>query len=203
MSVDLELRCPISTDLGFVRDLVRLCGHHSGLRDQRLGDLVLAVNEAVANVLDHGAAGLVTFRTAGEAITVEVLATAGRLSRDHLASAQLDRSGQRGFGLWVIQHLCDAVALEQTGLGSLLSLHMDRQPATAPGPPRAPGPRPRCYICDIAEGMDTHTKGLRTPHGHLFATRTVVRPREGLHNGADAGPSASARHERDRHRRRG
>jgi anti-sigma regulatory factor (Ser/Thr protein kinase) len=131
MQAEFELRCPISADLGFIRDLIRMYGHHSGLRDPRLDNLVLAVNEAVTNVLDHaGKGGLIIARTTSEAVTVDVLDTAGRLTDDHLTAARtLDQTATHGYGLWVIQHLCDAVHLEQTGLGSRLSLQMRLRPA--------------------------------------------------------------------------
>ncbi|MFC4112624.1 ATP-binding protein [Nonomuraea zeae] len=128
MQVVFELRCPISADLGFIRDLIRMHGHHSGLRDPRLDNLVLAVNEAVTNVLDHaGTAGLITARTTSESVTVEILDTAGRLTHGHLAAAhEIDGTATHGYGLWVIQRLCDVVHLEQTGHGSRLSLEMRR-----------------------------------------------------------------------------
>jgi anti-sigma regulatory factor (Ser/Thr protein kinase) len=125
MSVELELRCPVSADLGRIRDLVRSHGRLGGLRGERLDDLVLAVNEAVTNVLDHGgAAGLITARCDAGGFTVEVLDIAGRLTAEHVASARIDVTGSRGFGLWMIQKLCDEVTVERTGGGSLLRLHM-------------------------------------------------------------------------------
>ncbi|MCK2216104.1 ATP-binding protein [Actinomadura sp. ATCC 31491] len=132
MSMWFELRCPVSADLGFIRDLVEVCGRYAGLRGERLDELVLAVNEAVTNVLDHGGrAGLVTARGHGDGITVEVLDTAGLLTDEHLTSAVVDPTRGHGFGLWVIQHLCDEVTLEQTGLGSRLSLTVRRPAAEA------------------------------------------------------------------------
>ncbi|TMR13295.1 ATP-binding protein [Nonomuraea turkmeniaca] len=132
MSVQFELRCPVSADLAFIRDLVRVCGRYAGLTGERLDHLVLAVNEAVTNVLDHGgAAGSVTARGTQDGIIVEILDFAGRLSAGHLGGARVDPTGAHGFGLWVIQRLCDGVSLEQTGLGSLLSLHMNHDPATS------------------------------------------------------------------------
>jgi serine/threonine-protein kinase RsbW len=129
MTAEFELRCPVGFDLGFIRDLVRVHAARSGLGCERAEELVLAVNEAVTNVLDHGGrAGMITVRSHNEGITVQILDTAGRLTPDHLAAAEVDPTLSHRFGLWVIQHLCDAVTLEQTGLGSLLSLHMQRRP---------------------------------------------------------------------------
>ncbi|NRQ32427.1 ATP-binding protein [Nonomuraea sp. NN258] len=123
--MDFELRCPINPDLGHIRDLVRIHATHCGLSGDRAEDLALAVNEAVTNVLDHGGqAGLVTVRGHEHGVTVEILDVGGRLTAGHLLAAQLDPAGHHGFGLWVIQGLCDDVGLTQTGMGSLLSLHM-------------------------------------------------------------------------------
>ncbi|NUS05207.1 MAG: hypothetical protein HOV97_21915, partial [Nonomuraea sp.] len=57
-------------------------------------------------------------------VTVEILDTAGRRTQEHLATADVDPNASHGFGLWVIQQLCDSVALECTGLGSRLRLRM-------------------------------------------------------------------------------
>ncbi|MFI9593979.1 ATP-binding protein [Nonomuraea sp. NPDC052265] len=125
MHVELELRCPISADLAFIRDLVRVHGHHGGLSGERLEDLVLAVNEAVTNVLDHGgSAGLVTATRDAIGVCVEILDTAGRLTPDHLDAAGVDPTASHGFGLWVIRQLCDSVAVERTVVGSRLRLRM-------------------------------------------------------------------------------
>ncbi|MEV4172756.1 ATP-binding protein [Nonomuraea sp. NPDC049709] len=130
MSAEFELRCPVGPDLGYIRDLVRIHGQHHGLSGERLEDLVVTVNEAVTNVLDHGGrAGLVTARAHEHGITVEILDVGGRLTPEHLQAAHVDPTGTSGFGLWVIQHLCDQVTLEQTGLGSVLGLHFHGRPA--------------------------------------------------------------------------
>ncbi|GAA3697527.1 hypothetical protein GCM10022224_074270 [Nonomuraea antimicrobica] len=132
MVFDFELRCAITAELGLIRDLVRLHGRHSGLPGHRLEELVLAVNEAVTNVLDHGGgAGTVTARNTGGRIVVEVLDVADRLTHDHLAAAVVDPAGARGYGLWLIQHLCDGVELERTDSGSLLRLHVQMAPTAS------------------------------------------------------------------------
>ncbi|MFI6928305.1 ATP-binding protein [Nonomuraea spiralis] len=130
MTLQFELQCPISTDLALIRDLVRVHGRHCGLSDDRLEDLVVVVNEAVTNVLDHGGrTGMVTSRDTRDGVVVEVLDVAGRLTRAHLAAARLDPTASHGYGLWVIQHLCDEIVLEQTALGSLLTMCLRRRRA--------------------------------------------------------------------------
>ncbi|MGW0810617.1 ATP-binding protein [Nonomuraea sp. NPDC002799] len=138
--MEFELRCPISADLELMRGLVRAHAHRGGLRDERLEDLVIAVNEAVTNVLDHGAAvGMVIVRSGADAIVVDIVDFAGRLSDEHLAAAKVDPTSSGGFGLWVIQHLCDHVELEQSEQGSRLRLRMchhstgDCRPCPGPG----------------------------------------------------------------------
>ncbi|MEV0237702.1 ATP-binding protein [Nonomuraea sp. NPDC050786] len=125
-----ELRCPISPDLRYIRELVRIHGEHHGLNGEQLEDLVLVVNEAVTNVLDHGGkAGRVTARGHGHGVILEILDVGGRLTPEHLAAATVDPTASHGFGLWVIQHLCDDVTLEDTASGSVLSLHFRGRPA--------------------------------------------------------------------------
>ncbi|GIH92214.1 ATP-binding protein [Planobispora siamensis] len=136
MSV-FELRCPIDPDLGYLRELVRLHGGHNGLTGERLEDLVLAVNEALTNVFDHGGrSGLIIARGHAEGVTVEICDVGGRLTAEHLAAAHLNPAGTSGFGLWVIQHLCDEVTLAHSGQGSVLGLHMHGH--LAPVIPSAP-----------------------------------------------------------------
>ncbi|MEV4575869.1 ATP-binding protein [Nonomuraea jabiensis] len=129
--MNFELHCPISPDLGYIRDLVRVHGEHHGLDDEQLDGLVLAVNEAVTNVFDHGGqAGLITTRGHDDGVIVEILDVGGRLTPEHLAAATVDATGSRGFGLWVIQRLCDEVTLEDNGSGSLLTLFFRGRRAT-------------------------------------------------------------------------
>lgn len=139
MGMEPELRCPISTDLDAIRGLVRDHAGRGGLSGERLDNFVLAVNEAVTNVLDHGGGtGTVVARTDAGGVMVEIADEAGRLSAAHLAAAEHGRahSAGFGFGLWLIQHLCDRVELDQSPRGSRLRLHMsvrtahDRQPGT-------------------------------------------------------------------------
>ncbi|WP_049566285.1 ATP-binding protein [Nonomuraea sp. SBT364] len=127
MSVGSRLHCAISYDLGGIRERVRGYARRAGLDGDRLNDLVLAVNEAVTNVLDHGGgAGVVTAAREGSGIIVEIVDTAGVLAPRHLSAA---RSGiptrSRGIGLWLIQRLCDGVTLDHPQGRSRLRLRMN------------------------------------------------------------------------------
>ncbi|GGS92046.1 ATP-binding protein [Nonomuraea spiralis] len=127
MHVPFHLRCTITNNLALTRDLVRVYARHAGLSGTRLDHLVLAVNEAAANVLEHGGArGTVTAYTDAAVLTVEVCDTAGRLRPEHLADARLTRpsASARQLGLWLIHHLCDEVGLDHPQGGSRLRLSM-------------------------------------------------------------------------------
>ena len=51
---DLEVTVPTRADhLAQLRGLIRTFGRHSGAGDRRLDDIVLALNEACANVIVH------------------------------------------------------------------------------------------------------------------------------------------------------
>ncbi|MEV0622032.1 ATP-binding protein [Nonomuraea sp. NPDC050404] len=130
MKPNYELRCSITANLEAIRGLVRRHARCGGLRGERLDDLVLAVNEAVTNVLDHAhGTGTVTLRSSGDGIAVDIEDHAGRLTSDHLAKAEIDPIGSHGYGLWVIQDLCDRVEVQQNEKGSRLRLHMSRYAA--------------------------------------------------------------------------
>ncbi|MEV4395317.1 ATP-binding protein [Nonomuraea sp. NPDC049607] len=130
------LRCPINADLGRLRDVVHAYADAGGLRGERLEDLVLAVNEAVTNVLDHGGgAGTLTLHARPGAVLVQIEDTSGQLTREHLDAAEIDPTAMRGHGLWIIQRLCDGVHLQRTSRGALLTLTMN-----TPRTPHTPGP---------------------------------------------------------------
>lgn len=138
MSTDdlFELRCEITRDLGALRTLVRDYAAVAGLSDTRLEDLIVAVNEAAADVLEHGGGtGSVLARRDAGGVWVDVLDTAGTLSAEH-PSGRPRPLGRRGYGLWLVRRLCDEVLLDHPGGRSRLRLHM-RSPA-APDRPEEP-----------------------------------------------------------------
>ncbi|GAA1725473.1 ATP-binding protein [Nonomuraea bangladeshensis] len=138
---------PIDADLAGTRQAVRGFAQEAGLAGERLQNLVLAVNEAVTNVLDHGAGtGSVHLSRADHGVRVQIVDPAGRLR-----PADLDRSPPwpptHGMGLWVIRQVCDEVRLDHPEGHSRLELFMAYRPVAAPvadTPPhdtRQPTPR--------------------------------------------------------------
>ncbi|NUR85636.1 MAG: ATP-binding protein [Nonomuraea sp.] len=127
MHPPFHLRCTVTGNLALTRDLIRVYGRHAGLSGARLDHLVLAVNEAAANVLEHGGGrGTVTAYTDAAVLTVEVCDEAGRLRPEHLAAARVPAApgSSRRLGLWLIQHLCDEVGLDHPQGRSRLRLRI-------------------------------------------------------------------------------
>lgn len=128
-----QCRRPISDDLTGLR---RHLYHHTdqaGLAGTRRDDMVLAANEAVINVLEHGGAnGTVSIRHDARALTVEVVDTAGRLRPEHARRERPGPGAARGFGLWLMGHLCDEFTIDQTEEGSRVRLRMYLHPMYAP-----------------------------------------------------------------------
>lgn len=124
---------PISRDLAGLRELVSRHAEQAGLSPQCAGDLALAANEAVTNVLDHaGGRGWVRIWADDGFLTVEVIDLAGRLG----PGAGLDeppKAGPRGYGLWVMRRLCDDLVITQKSGSSQVRLRMRRpRPAGTP-----------------------------------------------------------------------
>lgn len=97
----------------------------------RLDDLIVAVNEAAANVLEHGGgAGSVLGHRDTDGVWLQVLDTAGTLTAEHLRGRPGPHS-RRGYGLRLAHRLCDPVLLDHPDGRSRLRLYVRYQ--AAPG----------------------------------------------------------------------
>ncbi|WP_043633818.1 ATP-binding protein [Nonomuraea candida] len=127
MQAPIRLDCSITYNLGLIRDLIRVYARHAGLRGARTDHLVIAVNEAVTNVLDHGGSGTVTAYTIPTSVIVEICDRAGRLRAEHLTAADplpAPPADPERLGLWLIRRLCDEVSLDHPHGHSRLRLRM-------------------------------------------------------------------------------
>ena len=112
-------------DLQPVRELTRRKAARAWLSADRAADLVIAVSEVAANTLAHTSSGgiLHIWQTSTELICQ--LHDQGWIS-DPLAGRRnnpFDRPG--GYGLWVVNHLCDLVQTRTSpGSGTTTRLHM-------------------------------------------------------------------------------
>jgi anti-sigma regulatory factor (Ser/Thr protein kinase) len=141
-------RWPISNDLtGLRRHLYHHAGR-AGLAGERRDDLVLAANEAIVNVLEHGGAiGTVIIRYDTQALTVDIVDAAGRLRAEHAPHERPGPSAVRGFGLWLMSHLCDEFTIDQADAGSPAS----GSGCTCTRPPPRPGKRRQFWASSLAK----------------------------------------------------
>ncbi|WP_203988461.1 ATP-binding protein [Sphaerisporangium rufum] len=103
---------PITDDLSALRHRVRDYAFEAGLDGIPLQDLVLAVNEAAANVLDHAyGKGHVQAWHDDRQVTVEVHDCLGELRPAHAAAGDPGAATLRGRGLWLMHQLCDEVEI--------------------------------------------------------------------------------------------
>ncbi|MEV0143727.1 MULTISPECIES: ATP-binding protein [unclassified Nonomuraea] len=133
-----QLRCPITEDLSRLRELVTAFAADAGLGGDRLDDLVLAVNEAADNVLEHGGGtGTLVAGTDAAGIWVDVIDMAGTLTGEHVrrGAHATPTVAYRGFGLWLMHRLCDEVTLDHLDDRSRLRLRMRHPAAGGNGAP--------------------------------------------------------------------
>jgi len=120
-SMSLELN-----NLFLVRDRVARAAMAHGLDDGRASDLVLSVNELAGNSLRHGGgAGTLRIWTQGRALICEITDT-GRIDKPLVGRERPTTDQERGFGLWLVNQLCDLVQLRTFDTGSVVRLHMAR-----------------------------------------------------------------------------
>ncbi|MFG1679371.1 ATP-binding protein [Nonomuraea sp. NPDC049269] len=100
-------------DLGRARGAaLRLADEH-GLRGERAADLVIVVNEAVANVLIHGGGrGRLRLWREGVSLLCEVRDSGPGLPSRYLAKTDPPAPATRGhWGIWMMRRLADRVAI--------------------------------------------------------------------------------------------
>jgi len=125
MHTDQRDHWPISTDLIGLRRYLHHYMSQVGLAGTRRDDLLLAANEAVINVLEHGdAAGSVSVWHDEADLVVDVVDDAGRLSPEQANRSRPAPGSVRGFGLWLMGRLCDEFTIYQSGGRSLVRLRM-------------------------------------------------------------------------------
>ncbi|GAA4183031.1 hypothetical protein GCM10022252_09830 [Streptosporangium oxazolinicum] len=124
MTGDHGQHWPIDEDLSALRERLQYHAVRAGMRGERLDDLLLVTNEAVINVLEHGGGkGTLAIRRNETHLTIEVTDTMGLLTIWHVPGER-PTGTVRGFGLWLMNQLCDEFAIEQTEQGSCVRLRM-------------------------------------------------------------------------------
>lgn len=96
-----------------------------GLWEKRVEEVVLAVNEAATNAVEHGGGvGTVCAWAEELRLVIEVRNAAGRIP--HLLTGYLppDPGGVRGRGLWLMRRLVDLVEIRHRNPGVTVRLHV-------------------------------------------------------------------------------
>jgi anti-sigma regulatory factor (Ser/Thr protein kinase) len=110
--------------LGDVRHAVALHGERAGLAAARVDDLVLAVNEVVANSVRHGGGHGVLRVWREDGVLVCEVKDRGRI-RDPLAGRRTPHVGQLGGrGLWLAHVVSDLVQLRSDPDGTVVRVSM-------------------------------------------------------------------------------
>lgn len=115
-------------ELDAVRRFVAAAADDARVDSDRTADLVIAVNEAASNAVEHGGGrgALRTWSTPDELIC-EVTNPAGRISDPFPGHLPPDPLGNRGRGLWLIRQLTDLTEIrsDPTGVTVRMRLILD------------------------------------------------------------------------------
>ena len=114
-------------DLHDVRSLVATGASAGGVAPRRAADLVVAASELAANSILHGGGrGLATVWEDGASVFVEV-ADAGTIVDPTVGQAHPDPTAQGGRGLFIVNRLCDEVAIDSTRTGTRIRVRMESE----------------------------------------------------------------------------
>jgi anti-sigma regulatory factor (Ser/Thr protein kinase) len=116
-------------DLHAVRRFIARHAAASGLGAAQAEDFLLAADELVANSVRHaGGHGVLRIWQDGDTLMCEVR-DSGRIDQLLVGREQPVPTQESGFGLWLVNHLCDLVQVRTFPTGSVVRLHMARRPA--------------------------------------------------------------------------
>jgi anti-sigma regulatory factor (Ser/Thr protein kinase) len=110
--------------LGSVRDLVASRAYAAGLSAERVGDLVLAVNELATNSVKHGGGqGILRVWSEPGAVICEI-SDSGAIVEPLAGRRRPGNGDVGGHGLWLCNQLCDLVQIRAFPGGGVVRLHM-------------------------------------------------------------------------------
>jgi anti-sigma regulatory factor (Ser/Thr protein kinase) len=106
--------------LGEVRHLVARAGERARLPEERVGDLVLAVNELASNSTKHGSGrGVLRVWRDRDTLVCEVR-DRGRIGDPLVGRQRLDLDRDAGWGLWIVNQVCDLVQVRTGSDGTVV-----------------------------------------------------------------------------------
>ncbi|GIF72766.1 hypothetical protein Asi02nite_22840 [Asanoa siamensis] len=158
------------------------CAEAAGLRDQRLDDFVLAVNELITNAVRHGGgAGQLRLWRAGATLVCEVSDGGAGIGAERLANHERpapDTAG--GWGLWLADQLSDSMAVATGPAGTTVRITTSLDEADG-----------RVGTLAAVASRDDTTAGLAGGAGGLGAASSGLGGRGGV-TGASGGDGGAA-----------
>jgi anti-sigma regulatory factor (Ser/Thr protein kinase) len=116
-----------ATGLGEVRTLVRQHARNAGLSGERTSDLVLAASEIATNSVRHATGrGVVRIWTEDASVICEVR-DEGRITEPLLGRRRPAPDAAGGYGVWLVNQLCELVQLRTGPTGNVVRMHMRRR----------------------------------------------------------------------------
>ncbi len=111
-------------DLRPVRELVGSCAERAGLPPERAADLVVAAGELAANTLAHtpGSGTVRIWQTADDLVCE--IADQGWIEDPLAGRLRPASEGHGGYGLWVVNQVCDLVETRTGPAGTTTRCHM-------------------------------------------------------------------------------
>lgn len=115
-------------EIGAVRASVRAIAVKSGFAD-RANDLVLALDELLANAQEHGRPPVDVTAWSDGRLVVEVSDAGDGLNASAVWKSHPPKPyGTRGRGLWIVRQLCDVVTITSPGEGTRVRLELSPDP---------------------------------------------------------------------------
>jgi len=115
-------------EIAEVRTALRGMALRSGFRD-RAGDLVLALDEVIANAQEHGCPPIEVRAWADGRLVVEVSDVGPGFDRARVWSTHPPPPlGRRGRGLWIIRQLTDLVTISSDEGGTTVRIELSPDP---------------------------------------------------------------------------
>ena len=112
------------SNLHHIRDVVGRAARTHGLDEARTADLVLSVNEVAGNSLRHsGGSGSLRIWSADRMLICEI-EDSGRIDKPLAGRERPLTDRESGFGLWLVNQLCDLVQVRTFEQGTVIRLHM-------------------------------------------------------------------------------
>lgn len=110
--------------LSTLRDIVREAARSAGLSARRIEELVLAVNELATNSFRYGGGhGRLRIWRQDGSLVCEV-SDGGRFLDPLVGRLKPEEGSIGGYGLWLVNQLCDLVQLRSDESGSVIRVHM-------------------------------------------------------------------------------